>query len=72
MKKIQAAILAISALCFLASCSETKEKKVLVMASGKVQVNDHVITLDPGTTHTENEINVTSDKLTVQTIQPHS
>ena len=67
MKKIQAAILAISALCFLASCSETKEKKVLVMASGKVQVNDHVITLDPGTTHTENEINVTSDKLTVKT-----
>ena len=67
MKKIQVAILALSAFCFVAGCSETKEKRVLVMASGKVQINDHLITLDPGTTHTENEINVTSDKLTVKT-----
>ena len=67
MKKIQAILLTIVFLNFLTACSENQEKKVLVMASGKVQINDHNITLDPGTTHTENEMTVTKDKLTVTT-----
>ena len=65
MKKIQAILFAVTCICFLAACSGGQEKKVLVMASGKVQIKDNVITLDPGTTHTENEIAVTDGKLTV-------
>lgn len=67
MKKIAAILFAIPCLYFFSGCSsEGQEKKVLVMASGKVQINDNVITLDPGTTHTENEIKVTNGKLTVK------
>ncbi|MBC7830232.1 MAG: hypothetical protein H7122_20985 [Chitinophagaceae bacterium] len=65
MKKIQAILFAITCLYFLSACTEDQEKKVLVMASGKVQIKDNIITLDPGTTHTENEIKVTDGKLTV-------
>jgi len=67
MKKTQAILLMLAGFYFLAGCSGGEEKKVLVMSSGKVQINDHVITLEPGTTHTENEIAVTKDKLTVTT-----
>lgn len=67
MKKIRGIILTFVCFSLFASCSENKEKKVLVMASGKVQVKDHTISLEPGTTHTENEVPVTGDKLTVTT-----
>lgn len=67
MKKIQAILFSVSCLYFFAGCSEGQEKKVVVMASGKVQIKDNVITLEPGTTHTENEIVVTTSKLTVTT-----
>lgn len=67
MKKIQAILLVITCLYFLTGCSGGEEKKVLVMASGKVQIKDNVITLEPGTTHTENEIAATNGKLTVTT-----
>lgn len=67
MKKTQAMLLMLAGLYFLVGCSEGEQKKVLVMASGKVNINDNVITLEPGTTHTENEVPVTKDKLTVTT-----
>jgi hypothetical protein len=67
MKKLHTALLTLTILCFFSACSEKKEKKVLVMASGKVQIKDQVITLEPGTTHTENEVTATGDKLTVTT-----
>jgi hypothetical protein len=67
MNKIKGFLLSIASLCFLIGCSDKDVKKVLVMASGKVQVNENVITLDPGTTHTENEIPVTDGKVTVKT-----
>ena len=56
MKKLRTLLLTTVSLYFFGSCSEEAGKKVLVMASGKVQVNENVITLEPGTTHTENEI----------------
>src|SRR5687767_7835332 len=66
MKKFQTVIVILSVFYCLTACSGGGEgKKVLVMASGKVQVNENVVTLEPGTTHTEMEIPVTTDKLTV-------
>ncbi len=67
MKKTQAILLMVAGFYFMAGCSDGDERKVLVMASGKVNINDNVVTLEPGTTHTENEIAVTKDKLTVTT-----
>ena len=67
MKKIHSIFLALISLYLFAACSEKPGKKVLVMASGQVQIKDNVITLEPGTTHTENEINVADEKLTVKT-----
>ncbi len=67
MKKTQAILLMVAGFYFMAGCSGGDERKVLVMASGKVNITDNVITLEPGTTHTENEIAVTKDKLTVTT-----
>jgi len=67
MKKMKAVAFCVITLLFITACSGGKEKKVLVMASGKVQIEGNVITLEPGTTHTENEIPVTNDKLTVKT-----
>lgn len=66
MKKIQALFFAMVMVYILAACAEKPEKKILVMASGKVQISGNVITLDPGTTHTENEITVADEKLTVK------
>lgn len=67
MKKLRTLLLTTVSLYFFGSCSEEAGKKVLVMASGKVQVNENVITLEPGTTHTENEIVLATDKVTVKT-----
>ena len=67
MKKIHKILLTVASVCILAACSQEAGKKVLVMASGKVQVKDNVISLEPGTTHTENEIALSNDKVTVNT-----
>ena len=40
-------------------------KKVLMMASGKIQVNGDNITLSPGSTHNEQTIEPSGDKITV-------
>ena len=65
MKKTQVFLLMLATVCFVAGCSEGEQKKVLVMASGKVNISGNVVTLEPGTTHTENEINVSEEKITV-------
>lgn len=49
---------------FLYSCSGGG-KKVMVMASGNIQVNGNNITLQPGTTHNEETIVPDDDKITV-------
>lgn len=49
----------------LVSCSGGGGKKVLVMASGKVQINGNTVTLDPGTTHNEVTLEPTGDSITV-------
>jgi hypothetical protein len=57
-------ILSVSLIVFLASCS--KHRKVIIMASGKIEVTGNTINLNPGTTHNEltmdaeDKINVTS------------
>ena len=55
---------AIAALAFLAACS-SEQRKVVVMASGKLQVNGNTITLDPGTTHNEVTLEPDGDSVTV-------
>lgn len=47
-----------------ASCSG-EGKKVVVMASGKIQVNGSTVTLEPGTTHNEQTFDPGGDKITV-------
>ena len=65
MKRFQELI----TLCFivLLSACAGNGKRILIMASGKVQVSNNTVKLDPGTTHTEKEMNVTGDKITVST-----
>lgn len=57
-------LFAIIAIISLASCSGGG-KKVLVMASGKVQVNGNTITLEPGTGHNESSFVPEGDSITV-------
>lgn len=40
-------------------------KKVIIMASGKILVNDNIVTLEPGTTHNESSMVPSGDKITV-------
>ena len=49
----------------LAACSSTPQKKVVVMASGKLSVNGDVVSFEPGTQHNEQTITLKGDKLTV-------
>ena len=60
------------AICFIAigfvACSgggNKAEKKVVVMASGKLTVTDKTIEIDPSLTHNEQEVIFTDDKLTL-------
>ena len=58
-------VLFISALTvFFYSCSGGG-KKVIVMASGNIEVNGNSITLQPGTTHNEETVVPDGDKITV-------
>lgn len=66
MKKIFFALTPVLFVFF--SCSSGGGKKVLVMASGKVQVNGNVITLEPGSTH--NEVSVEPDGDSIQVVAP--
>jgi hypothetical protein len=55
MKIVSASIVAL-AIASLAACSAGNQKKVVVMASGTLNVADKQVTLDPGLTHNEKEM----------------
>ena len=60
--------LSVAFFALLAACSGGGSKKVMIMASGKLGVSEDqkTITLDPGTTHNEKEIDLAgSDKATL-------
>src|SRR5664279_4276896 len=48
-----------------AACSGGGQKKVVVMANGKLTVTDKTITIDPSLTHNEQELYFTDAKLTL-------
>jgi hypothetical protein len=52
-------------LLLLVSCSGGGQKKIVVMASGKLSVSDKTITIEPGTTHNEQDLVFTDSKLTL-------
>lgn len=52
-------------IAILAGCSGGVEKKVLVMASGKIDVQGNTVNFQPSSQHNEVEVGVTGDKLTV-------
>jgi len=60
-------IVLISIVSFLFYSCSGGGKKVVIMASGKIQVNGNNITLDPGSTHNEETIVPEGDKITVTT-----
>jgi len=64
MKKNLLIPVAIMATCLLASCSGGS-KKVKIVASGKMTVTDNKITVDPGFTHNEQEVNYSGSKVTL-------
>ena len=61
MKRVRQSIAAIL-LISLSACGGPG-KKVLIMASGKIEVDGTTIKLEPGTTHHEQEISVSGDKV---------
>lgn len=63
MKKFLS-LLFIALIVFMTSCS--KGRKLMIMSSGKVNINGSTITLDPGTTHTEVTIDA-GNKISVVT-----
>ncbi len=66
MKLIQG-FLTVTAIAMLAACgSEGSQKRVIVMASGKLTVNDKIIKIEPGFTHNEQELIFKEDKVTLQ------
>ena len=60
-------IVLISIVSFLFYSCSGGGKKVVIMASGKIQVNGNNITLDPGSTHNEETIVPDGDNITVTT-----
>ena len=60
-------IILISIVSFLFYSCSGGGKKVVIMASGKIQANGNNITLDPGSTHNEETIVPDGDKITVTT-----
>lgn len=64
MKKLP--VLPLLLLLTLLSACGGKEKKVIIMASGKLMIDDMTISIDPGTTHNEKELIVKGDKITLK------
>jgi len=66
MKKLSIITTCLTALIFVAcSGGGTNEKKIVIMASGKITVTDKTIQLDPSLTHNEQEVIFKDDKLTL-------
>ena len=65
MKKLTIAAECVVAILFT-SCSGAKnQKRIIVMASGKITVTDKAIQLDPSMSHNEQELIFKDDKLTL-------
>lgn len=64
MKQLFTFFISISIIFLLSSCSGG-ESKVIVMASGKIQVNGNSISLQPGTSHNEATLIADGDSVTV-------
>src|SRR5690349_19152735 len=64
MKKHIILILSVTSILFY-SCGGGGGKKVVVMASGSIKAEGDNITLTPGSTHNEQTISPTGDKITV-------
>ncbi|ULQ52277.1 hypothetical protein [Flavihumibacter fluvii] len=56
----------LSTLVVLAACSSAPAKKVVVMASGKLDVTGETINYEAGTQHNEATVTLTGDKLVVK------
>jgi hypothetical protein len=63
MKRI-ASIIFVPLVIFFASCGGGG-KKVIVMASGKIEINENTVSLQPGSTHNESTLTPNGDKITV-------
>jgi hypothetical protein len=64
MKQLQTISFLFIAVLF-AACSPGAEKKIVVMANGKVTVADKTISIEPGMTHTEQEVVFKDEKVTL-------
>jgi hypothetical protein len=65
MKLIQA-VFSVIVLSTILSCGSGAQKKVIVMASGKLTVNDKTIKIEPGYSHNEQELIFKDEKLSLQ------
>jgi len=67
MKKLSIITAYCISVCFMACSggSGNSEKKIVIMASGKITVTDKSIELDPSLTHNEQEVVFKDDKLTL-------
>ncbi len=68
MKKLSILIPVLSIAFMFCACSgggSKSEKKVVIMASGKITVTDKNIELDPSLTHNEQQLTFTDDKVTL-------
>jgi hypothetical protein len=66
MKLIQGFLIFTAAIVLSACGGAGSEKKIIVMASGTLKVNDKIIKLEPGFTHTEQELIFKEEKVTLQ------
>ena len=66
MKKLSIVTACFTALAFVAcSGGGNNEKKIVIMASGKITVTDKTVQLDPSFTHNEQDVIFKDDKLTL-------
>jgi hypothetical protein len=62
-----ALLMAVAATILLvASCGAGNQKRVVIMASGKLTVNDKTINIEPGFSHNEQELVFKEDKVSLQ------
>jgi hypothetical protein len=60
-----AALLLSAGVYLLAACGNSDQKKVVVMASGKIEVKGDVVKFEPGTQHNEAEVVLSGNEVTI-------